>query len=47
MFGQIAGVLCLNVLAALLMGLFLWGVDAAILWLGIRTFRRSEITARM
>jgi len=46
-FGQIAGVLYLNVVAVLLMGLFLWAVDAAILWFGIRTFRRSEIIARM
>lgn len=46
-FGQIAGVLYLNVLAVMLMGLFLWLVDAAILWFGIRTFRRSEIVARL
>lgn len=46
-FGQLAGVLYLNVAAVVLMGLFLWMVDAAILWFGIRTFRRSEIIARM
>jgi ABC-type Na+ efflux pump permease subunit len=46
-FGQVAGVLYLNVLAVMLMGLFLWLVDAAILWYGIRTFRRSEIIARL
>jgi ABC-type Na+ efflux pump permease subunit len=46
-FGQIAGVLYLNVVAVLLMGLLLWLVDAAILWFGVRTFRRSEIIARM
>jgi len=46
-FGQLAGVLYLNVVAVVLMGLFLWLVDGAILWLGIRTFRRSEIIARM
>ncbi len=46
-FGQIAGVLYLNVVAVLLMGLFLWLVDAAILWFGVRTFKRSEIIARM
>jgi ABC-2 type transport system permease protein len=46
-FGQIAGVLYLNVLAVMLMGLFLWLVDGAILWFGIRTFKRSEIIARM
>ena len=46
-FGQLAGVLYLNVLAVVLMGLLLWLVDAAILWFGIRTFRRSEIIARL
>jgi fatty-acid desaturase len=46
-FGQIAGVLYLNVLAVLLVGLVLWLVDAAILWYGIRTFHRSEIIARL
>jgi ABC-type Na+ efflux pump permease subunit len=46
-FGQIAGVLYLSVLAVMLTGLFLWLVDAAILWFGIRTFRRSEIIARL
>ena len=46
-FGQVAGVLYLNVLAVMLVGLFLWLVDAAILWFGIRTFRRSEIIARL
>jgi ABC-type Na+ efflux pump permease subunit len=46
-FGQLAGVLYLNVVAVVLMGLFLWLVDALILWFGIRTFRRSEIIARL
>lgn len=45
--GQIGGVIYLNVLAVLLVGLLLWLVDAAILWFGIRTFRRSEIIARL
>jgi len=46
-FGQVAGVLYLNVLAVLLMGLLLWLVDAVILWYGIHTFQRSEIIARL
>lgn len=46
-FGQIAGVLYLNVLAVLLLGLFLWLVDAAIIWFGVRTFKRDEIIARL
>ena len=46
-FGQIAGVLYLNVLAVLVLGLFLWLVDAAIVWFGVRTFKRDEIIARL
>ena len=46
-FGQLAGVLYLNVLTVLAIGLFLWLVDAVILWFGIRTFKRSEIIARL
>jgi ABC-type Na+ efflux pump permease subunit len=46
-FGQVAGVLYLNVLAVMLTGLLLWAIDAVILWYGIRTFRRSEIIARL
>ena len=46
-FGQLAGVLYLNVMAVLVTGLLLWVIDAAILWLGIRTFKRTEIIARL
>lgn len=46
-FGQIAGVLYLNVLAVLLLGLFLWLIDAVIVWFGVRTFKRNEIIARL
>ncbi len=45
--GQAAGVMYLNVGFVLLLGLVLWGVDAALLWFGTRTFRRSELTARL
>jgi hypothetical protein len=45
--GQIAGVLYLSIAAVLLMGLFLWLIDGVILWFGIRTFKRSEIIARL
>ncbi|MFO7742799.1 MAG: ABC transporter permease subunit [Anaerolineae bacterium] len=45
--GQMAGVLYLNVLAVMLLGLFLWVIDAGILWFAIRTFKRSEIIARL
>jgi ABC-type Na+ efflux pump permease subunit len=46
-FGQIAGVVYLNLLAVILAGLIVWLVDAAMLWFGIRTFKRSEIIARL
>jgi hypothetical protein len=36
-----------NIGMTLLLGLFLWGVDAALLWLGGRTFRRSDLAARL
>ena len=46
-FGQLAGVLYLNVVAVLVTGLVLWIADAVILWFGIRTFQRNEIIARL
>jgi ABC-2 type transport system permease protein len=46
-FAQVAGVLYLNVLAVMLTGLVLWLIDVAIVWYGIRSFRRSEIIARL
>ncbi len=45
--GQIGGVIYLNTLAVAVTGLVLWLVDGAILWFGVRTFRRSEIIARL
>ena len=46
-FGQLAGVLYLNVIAALVLGAVLWAVNAGILWFGVRTFRRDEIVAQI
>lgn len=46
-FGQIAGVLYLSLMAVFVTGLFLWLIDAVILGFGIRTFKRSEIVARL
>ena len=46
-FGQLAGVLYLNVTAVLALGTVLWAVNAGILWLGARTFRRDEIIAQL
>ncbi len=45
--GQAMGVMYFNVRLVLLLGLILWAMDAAILWFGARTFRRSEMAARM
>jgi len=45
--GQLAGVVYLSVPFVFLVGLVLWLIDAAVLWFGVRTFRRSEIIARL
>lgn len=45
--GQIGGVIYLNVAFVLVAGLVLWIVDGVILWYAVRTFRRSEIIARL
>ncbi|MBN1248609.1 MAG: ABC transporter permease subunit [Anaerolineae bacterium] len=45
--GQIGGVIYLNVGFVLLAGLVLWGIDAVILWFAVKTFRRTEIIARL
>jgi len=45
--GQATGVMYFNLGLVLLLGLFLWGVDAVLLWFGGRTFRRSDLVARL
>jgi ABC-2 type transport system permease protein len=45
--GQTAGVIYFSPLLVLGVGLVLWIVDAVLLVLGIRTFKRSEILARL
>jgi ABC-type Na+ efflux pump permease subunit len=45
--GQISGVIYFSPLVVLGVGLFLWIVDAILLGFGIRTFKRSEILARL
>jgi len=45
--GQVGGVIYLNVTFVLAAGLLLWIVDATILWFAVKTFRRSEIIARL
>ena len=46
-FGQITGILVLNVLVALVLGLLLWLIDGALLWFGVRTFQRNELLAKL
>ncbi len=45
--GQATGLLYLSAGVIFLVGLILWLVDAAVLWFAVRTFRRSEIIARL
>ncbi|MGC9398291.1 MAG: ABC transporter permease subunit [Anaerolineae bacterium] len=45
--GQATGVIYFSVDLVLVLGFVLWLIDAALLWLGVRTFRRSEIIARL
>lgn len=47
MAGQISGVMYFNIGMVILLGLVLWLVDAALFWLGVRTFQRSELIARL
>jgi ABC-type Na+ efflux pump permease subunit len=45
--GQVGGVIYLNVTFVLAAGLLLWIVDAIVLWFAVKTFRRTEIIARL
>lgn len=45
-FGQISGVMYFSVWVVLLLGLVLWGIDAALIWFGSRTFRRGRLIVR-
>jgi ABC-type Na+ efflux pump permease subunit len=45
--GQATGVMYFSLGLVVLLGLVLWAVDAALLWLGGRTFQRSELAARL
>ncbi len=45
--GQIAGVLYFSVGVVLIVGLVLWVIDVGLLFFGAKTFRRSEIIARI
>jgi ABC-2 type transport system permease protein len=45
--GQSTGVMYFSTLLVVLLGLVFWIVDAALLWFGVRTFRRGELIARL
>jgi ABC-2 type transport system permease protein len=45
--GQMSGVMYFSLGLVLLLGLVLWGIDAALLWFGGRTFQRGEVIARL
>ena len=45
MVGEITGVLYLNTIVSLLLGLAIWAVDAVLAWLAIRTFNRAKLLA--
>jgi ABC-type transport system involved in multi-copper enzyme maturation permease subunit len=45
--GQASGVLFLGVGAILAVGAVVWAVDAVLIWLGIRTFARASLLARL
>ncbi len=47
MVGQATGVLYFGVGLVVALGAVLWAIDAALIWLGVRTFQRSEIIARL
>jgi len=47
MIGQALGVLYFSLGLALLLGLMLWSIDGVLLWLGGRTFRRSEMVTHL
>jgi len=46
-FGQIAGVLYFSVPVVALIGLVLWIIDAGLITLGVKTFQRGELVARL
>jgi ABC-type Na+ efflux pump permease subunit len=45
--GQAAGVIYLSIGLTALLGLILWVIDAVLIWLGVRTFRRGELITQL
>jgi ABC-2 type transport system permease protein len=46
MVAQISGAMYLSVWLTALLGLVFWLIAGVLLWIGVRTFKRSEIIAR-
>lgn len=44
---QISGLMVLSAWLVAALGLVVWGIDAALLWLGRRSFRRSKLALQM
>jgi hypothetical protein len=44
---QSVGVMYFSVGLALLLGLGIWVVDAVLFWVGVRTFKRDALIARL
>jgi ABC-type Na+ efflux pump permease subunit len=47
LIGQVAGVIYFSPWLVFLLGLVFWAIDAALLYFGIRRFRRSELAIRL
>jgi len=47
LFGQIGGVLYLNVAVVVVIGVVLWTITALVIWYGARGFQRGELIARL
>jgi len=47
MVGQFTGMMYFSAELVALLGLAFWVIDAALLWLGVRTFQRGELIARL
>ncbi|UCC61619.1 MAG: ABC transporter permease subunit [Anaerolineae bacterium] len=45
--GQVTGVMVFSTWLVALLGLVLWAIDAALLWFGRRSFRRSKLATQM
>jgi ABC-type Na+ efflux pump permease subunit len=46
-FGQVGGIIFFSIPFVVFVGLILWLVDLAVLWLGARTFTRSNLLSRL